>query len=81
VTGGHRSRSPEVGVDLVIDLRAETIDLAEVQHRLDELAADLSILSSAAMDTGDFDEITRLIEASQAVQRAVLSLREDTAVA
>lgn len=81
MTGGRHNPSSESSIDLVIDLRAAAIDLAELQLRLDQLAADLTLLTSAAMATGDFDEITRLIEASQAVQRAVLSLRADTAVA
>jgi hypothetical protein len=82
IGGPSDAPQAEPGADeLVIDLRATAADLDDVQARLDQLAADLAALSAAAMSGGDFDQITRLIEASQAVQRAVLSLRADAAVA
>jgi hypothetical protein len=65
--------------ELVIDLRANALDLGDVQARLDQLAADLTLLADAAMTGSDFGEITRLVEASQALQRAVLALRVDDA--
>jgi hypothetical protein len=79
---GGPSDAPQAGrraEELVIDLRASALELDDVQARLDQLAADLAVLTAAAMSGGDFDEITSLIEASQAVQRAVLSLRVDDA--
>jgi hypothetical protein len=79
---GGPSDAPQAGRradELVIDLRANALDLGDVQARLDQLAADLTVLAEAAMTGGDFDEITRLVEASQALQRAVLALRVDDA--
>lgn len=60
-----------------VDLRVGAMDVCEVQVLLKEIAGELSILSSTAMTSGDFDEITRLVEAAQAVHRALVSLRED----
>jgi len=65
----------------VIDLRTGAMDVGEVQALLEEIAAELSILSSTAMSSGDFAEITRLVEAAQAVHLALVSLREDKVAA
>lgn len=64
-----------------VELRAGAMDVGEVQALLEEIAAELSILSSTAMTSGDFDEITRLVEAAQAVHLALVSLREDQVAA
>jgi hypothetical protein len=70
--------------------RASAIDLAEPSARvasadiaeaLCEVASELRSLWSSAVERGDFDEITRLVEASHAVHRAVIALTTDRFIA
>ncbi len=60
-----------------IDLRDERVAMDEVRATLDTLASDLRTLWSAALDRGEFDEVTRLVEVSHAVHVAVIALEED----
>jgi hypothetical protein len=62
---------------VTLDLRTRAADVEHVGAALDALAADLRRLWAAALADGDFDEITRLAEASQAVHSAVIALRPD----
>lgn len=55
----HESRSPGV---------------AEICAELDTLAGRLCGMWSSAMGQGDFDEVTRVVEATHAVQRAIVAL-------
>lgn len=64
-----------------IDLRAGTPDTAHAIEALDAVARDLRRVWATALARGDFDELTRLVEASHAVQRAVISLKGDAPVA
>jgi hypothetical protein len=60
-----------------IDPRDERVAMDEVRATLDALASDLRTLWSAALDRGEFDEVTRLVEVSHAVHVAVIALEED----
>jgi hypothetical protein len=51
--------------------------MRDIRAALDALAATLRVRWWSALDRGDFDEITRLVEASQAVHRAVVALTAD----
>jgi hypothetical protein len=64
----------------------ESIDLRQpggiegIRTALEAVASDLRGLWYAALERGDFDEITRLVEASHAVHRATLALRADNVI-
>lgn len=46
---------------------------------LDDAAARVRLLWEASVDSSDFDLVTRLAEAGQAIERAKLALRRDPA--
>ena len=60
-----------------IDLRDERVAMDEVRATLHALASDLRTLWSAALDRGEFGEVTRLVEVSHAVHVAVIALEDD----
>ena len=67
--------------DLVLIDRARPVrDMGDVRAALEELASDLRSLWSLALGRGDFDEITRVVEANHAVHLAVIALRVDTVI-
>jgi hypothetical protein len=59
LAAGRASRSPELD-----DIRAE----------LETLARALRALWSSTLERGDFEEVTRIVEASHAVHRAVVAV-------
>jgi hypothetical protein len=59
------------------DQRTRAARIGHVSASLDALAADLRCLWASALEGGDFDEVTRLAEATQAVHCAVIALRPD----
>lgn len=61
-----------------IDLRQGGTGIDAVEATLDTVASDLRSLWSSALERGDFDEVTRLIEVSHAVHVAIIALRKDT---
>lgn len=63
-----------------IDLAEPVVDVADVRAALDMLASDLRSLWSSAIAHGDFDEITRVVEASHAIHRAAIALRADSLI-
>ena len=63
-----------------VDRPAPVLDVGAIGAALEVLASDLRVLWSSALGHGDFDEITRVIEASHAVHRAVIALRADTLI-
>ena len=63
-----------------VNLAAAVLDVGAIGAALEVLASDLRSLWSSALGHGDFDEITRIIEASHAVHRAVIALRADTLI-
>ncbi|MGE3620952.1 MAG: hypothetical protein AB7L84_10875 [Acidimicrobiia bacterium] len=68
-------RSPVVaGVPERAGSAGPGMDEMGVRRRLDEVAAGLRSLLSDSRARGDFDVITRLMEAGQAVQRALVAL-------
>ena len=81
-----RSDSPvPTGIDrgrpISIDLRPPTGDIGEVGAALDILTSELRRLWSSALEQGDFDEVTRLVEASHAVHRAAIALKTEGVIA
>ena len=62
---------------LGVDRRASPADMRDIRAALDALAAKLGARWSSAVERGDFDEVTRLVEASYAVHRAVVALTAD----
>jgi hypothetical protein len=78
-----RSTTPSTEVP-VMDLSPPTVAIDAIDAigaSLDTLAADLRALCSAALESGDFNEVTRLVEASHAVHRAALALDTDAVIA
>jgi hypothetical protein len=76
----HMTRVDVLGTgtaDRSADHAARSADLALVRVNLETVANALARLWSSALDRGDFDEITRLVEASHAVHLAVVSLTAD----
>ncbi len=63
-----------------VDLRTPALDVSHIQASLDRLSAELRTLWSSALEQGDFQEITRFVEASHAVHRAVIALESDTLI-
>jgi hypothetical protein len=63
---------------LGVDRRTSPADMRDIRAALDALAATLRARWWSALERGDFDEITRLVEASQAVHRAVVALTADS---
>lgn len=61
-----------------VDLRMPALDVSRIQASLDRLFAELRTLWSSALEQGDFEEITRLVEASHAVHRAGIALESNT---
>jgi hypothetical protein len=59
---------------------ARTADLGAIRADLDTVALQLRALWSSALEDGDFEEVTRLVEASHAVHRAVVALSPDSLV-
>jgi hypothetical protein len=53
-------------------------ELDDIRAELETLARALRALWSSTFERGDFDEITRLVEASHAVHRAVVALSPDS---
>lgn len=64
-----------------IDLRQPVVGIDHIGTALDALASNLRLLWSSALERGDFNEITRLVEASHAVHRAALALSADSVIA
>jgi hypothetical protein len=58
---------------------ARAADLGAIRADLDALALKLRSVWSSAMEEGDFEEVTRLVEASHAVHRAVIALSWESA--
>ena len=56
------------------DLESGSPGVGEICAELDTLAGRLCGMSSSAMRRGDFDEVTRVVEATHAVQRAIVAL-------
>ncbi len=56
-------------------------EVDSLTSRLDAVADDLRDMWSAAVTEREFDEVTRLVEASHAVHRAVVALRADHLIA
>jgi hypothetical protein len=63
--------------DRRVDRPAQSADVGLVRAELDAAAGELAGLWSSAFERGDFDEISRLVEASQAVHCAVIALTTD----
>jgi len=63
-----------------VDLRTPALDVSHIQARLDGLSAELRTLWSSALERGDFQETTRIVEASHAVHRAAVALESDTLI-
>jgi hypothetical protein len=63
-----------------IDLREAPTDIDDVAATLDAVAGELRALWSVAITRSDFNEVTRLVDASHAVHRAVLALRADNVI-
>ena len=57
-----------------LDLRPRA-DLARIEIALQVLSEELGLLFADAVSAGDFEAITRIGEADQAVARAVIALR------
>jgi hypothetical protein len=60
--------------------RGDRVDLRAIRADLDTLASELRALWSSALEDGDFDEVTRVVEASHAVHRAAVALTPDNLV-
>jgi hypothetical protein len=79
--------SPTLGSSLeharpnAVDLRASSAGIDRVAATLDRVAGELRSLWSSALGRADSKEITRLVEASHAVHRAVNALRADEVIA
>ena len=70
VPGAHgRARTRAVRV---------TPDLSAICADLDTLGAELQVMWRSALEGGDFEEVTRLVEASHAVYRAVIALSPES---
>jgi hypothetical protein len=63
-----------------VDVPQRTVG-SDVAASLDAAAAELRELWSSALARGDFDEVTRLADASHAVHRALIALTTDRFVA
>lgn len=61
------------------DLDKTTRAEAAALRVLDDAAARVRVLWEASLDSSDFDLVTRLAEAGQAIERAKLALRRDSA--
>lgn len=59
-----------------IDLCTD-VELAEIIVALDALSSQINALWSSALARQDFDEVTRIVEASHAIHRAALALEID----
>jgi hypothetical protein len=70
----------DAGAPAMVDLTVGAAEAERISAALDGLAGDLRELWCAALERRDFDEITRLAEASQALQCAVIALRADNAL-
>lgn len=55
-------------------------DLGAIRADLETLALELRALWPSALEDGDFEEVTRLVEASHAIHRAVVALSSDSLV-
>jgi len=62
----------------VVDLRPPSSDLDDVRAVLDGVDRQLRAMWSSALERGEFREIDRLLEASQALQRVAVALAADT---
>jgi hypothetical protein len=54
------------------------LDLSDVGRALDTIAMALRSRWASALEHGDFEEVTRIVEASHAVHRAAVALTGDT---
>lgn len=62
----------EYEIDLCTD-----VELAKIIVALDALSSQINVLWSSALARQDFDEVTRIVEASHAIHRAALALEID----
>lgn len=53
------------------------VELEEIIVALDALSSQINALWSSALARQDFDEVTRIVEASHAIHRAALALEID----
>jgi hypothetical protein len=60
--------------DTVKDSRQSAVGIDDLRATLDIVAADLRDLWTAALSRADFSEVTRLVEVSHAVHRAIVCL-------
>lgn len=63
-------------IEREIDLRTD-VELVEIIVALDALSSQINALWSSALARQDFDEVTRIVEASHAIHRAALALEID----
>lgn len=63
-------------IEIEIDLR-EGVDLTQITMALDALSSQINALWSSALAQGDFDDVTRIVEAGHAIHRAALALKAD----
>jgi hypothetical protein len=62
------------------DGRTLTVDAGALHAKLDTVAAGLRALWCSALERGDLDEISRLVDASHSVHRALIALGGDNLV-
>ena len=76
-----RGDSPRTTIrSLGADPRESDAPTRDPAATLDRVADDLHALWTDALALGDFAEVTRLVEASHAVHRAVVALRSDNVI-
>ena len=80
-TGARRHIRVDLSRSSVVDLRPPTVATSDIGTVLDAVASALRSLWASALERGDFDEITRLVEAAHAVHRATLALSKDSVIA
>jgi hypothetical protein len=79
-TTGATDLAMRPAAPISLDLRRRALSLGEAGSALEALASDLRALWTSALKRGDFNEITRLVEASHAIHRAAIALRTDSLI-
>jgi len=79
-TANGAEMEPHLAARLAARCDSRPPEVEDIRDELEALACALRALWSSTLERGDFEEVTRLVEASHAVHGAVVALSPDSLV-